>query len=183
MAPSEIEEQKQGENDEKDDLLESTLEALPTLLKKRQKDLVEREKELEKQIAAFEKEKTIVCGAAAPSDVLHLNVGGTKMAVLRRTLTSVPGSMLSSKFSGRWDDSMDRDREGNIFIDQPFPIFELMVNYLRAKACQTPNAPPLTSPNFKTITSATKDVTNADFLRMVEYYGMVLGTHPVQIVH
>jgi hypothetical protein len=33
MAPSEIEEQKHGENDEKHDLLENTLEALPTLLK------------------------------------------------------------------------------------------------------------------------------------------------------
>jgi hypothetical protein len=177
MAPSEIEEQKRGEDDEKDDLLESTLEALPTLLKKRQKDLVEREQALDKQIAAFEKEKTTICGNAAPSDVLHLNVGGTKMAVLRRTLTSIPGSMLASKFSGRWDESMERDRDGNIFIDQPFPVFELMVNYLRAKACQTPNAPPLTSPNFDDIKSVTKE----DFLRMVEYYAMVVGIHPVRI--
>jgi hypothetical protein len=183
MAPSEIDEQKhveddeKGKGDEKDDLLESTLEALPNLLKKRQKELVERERALEKQIAAFEKEKTTICGDAAPNDVLHLNVGGTKMAVLRRTLTSVPGSMLASKFSGRWDDSMERDREGNFFIDQPFPVFELMVNYLRAKACQTPDAPPLTSPNFTTVTS----VTQADFRRIVEYYGMTLGIHPAKI--
>jgi hypothetical protein len=184
MAPSEIEEQQYDDNDEnakvdeKDDLLESTLEALPALLKKRKKELVEGERALEKQIAAFEKEKTVVCGAAAPGDVLHLNVGGTKTAVLRRTLTSIPGSMLASKFSGRWDESMERDREGDIFIDQPFPVFELMVNYLRAKACQTPNAPPLTSPNFNKITSVTK----VDFHRMVEYYGMTLGIHPVKIV-
>jgi hypothetical protein len=183
MAPSEIEEQKHvedeenGKDDDKDDLLESTLEALPNLLKKRQKDLVERERALEKQIAAFEKEKKTVCGDAAPNDVLHLNVGGTKMAVLRRTLTSVPGSMLASKFSGRWDDSMERDREGNFFVDQPFPVFELMVNYLRAKACQTPDAPPLKSPHLTTATSVTK----ADFLRMVEYYGMTLGIHPAKI--
>lgn len=183
MAPSEIEEQRLGDDDEiskdgeKDDLLESTLEALPMLLKKRQKDLVEGERALKKAIHSFETEKTIVCGNAAPSDVLHLNVGGTKMAVLRRTLTSIPGSMLASKFSGRWDESMERDRDGTFFIDQPFPVFELMVDYLRAKACQTPNAPPLTSPNFRTITSATE----ADFLRMVEYYGMVLGLYPVKI--
>ena len=189
MAPSEIEEQKHceddengddgenGKDDEQEDLLESTLQALPTLLKKRQKELVEGERALKKAMLSFEKEKTVVCGNAAPSDVLHLNVGGTKMAVLRRTLTSIPGSMLASKFSGRWDESMECDREGNIFIDQPFPLFELMVNYLRAKACQTPNAPPLTSPNFEAITSVTK----ADFLRMVEYYGMMLGIHPVRI--
>jgi hypothetical protein len=85
--------------------------------------------------------------------------------------------MLASKFSGRWDESMERDREGNFFIDQPFPVFELMVNYLRAKVCQTPNAPPLTSPDFTTITSVSK----ADFLRMLEYYGMTLGIYPVKI--
>jgi hypothetical protein len=143
MAPSEIGVQKHREDEEKNDLLESTLEALSNMLKKRLKYLVEHE------FAAFENEKTAVCGDAAPNDVLHLNVGGTKMAVLRRTLTSIPGSMLASKFSGRWDESMERDREGNFFIDQPFPVFELMVNYLRAKACQTPNAPPLTSPDFR----------------------------------
>jgi hypothetical protein len=159
-----------------EDLLESTLMALPTLLKKRQKDLVERERALEEAVAAFQKEKTTVCGDASPSDVLHLNVGGTKIQVLRRTLTSVPGSMLTSKFSGRWDESMERDRDGNLFIDQPFPVFELMVTYLRAKACQTPNAPPLKSPNFNNST-----VRKEDFLRMLEYYGMVLGIHPVKI--
>jgi hypothetical protein len=78
--------------------------------------------------------------------------------------------MLASKFSGRWDESMERDKEGNFFIDQEFPIFEVMVNYLRAKACQTPNAPPLTSPGV-----------SSNFLRMVEYYGMTLGIHPAKI--
>jgi hypothetical protein len=34
---------------------------------------------------AFEKDKSTVCGNASPSDVIHLNVGGTKMAVLRRS--------------------------------------------------------------------------------------------------
>jgi hypothetical protein len=49
MAPSEIEEQRHGDDDEngkddeQDDLLESALEALPTLLKKRKKVLVEGE--------------------------------------------------------------------------------------------------------------------------------------------
>ena len=52
------------------------------------------------------------------SEVLHLNVGGDLTAVLRRTLTSVEGSMLASRFSGRWDDSLERDRDGNFFIDQ-----------------------------------------------------------------
>ena len=26
--------------------------------------------------------------------------------------------MLAAKFSGRWDDSFEKDRDGNIFVDQ-----------------------------------------------------------------
>jgi hypothetical protein len=54
-----------------------------------------------------------------PGDVLRFNVGGARIDVLRRTLTSVEGSMLAAKFSGRWDDSLEKDADGNFFIDQP----------------------------------------------------------------
>jgi hypothetical protein len=27
--------------------------------------------------------------------------------------------MLAAKFSGRWDDSLEKDADGNFFIDQP----------------------------------------------------------------
>jgi hypothetical protein len=138
------EDEQSGDNEEKDDTLESddteeedesSQSALEALVKKRKKDLVEGERALKKAMLQkrekvlaggeralqkatlrFEKEKTTVCGDAAPSDVLHLNIGGTKMTVLRRTLTSVPGSMLASKFSGRFDESMERDREGTFSL-------------------------------------------------------------------
>jgi hypothetical protein len=42
-----------------------------------------------------------------------------RIDVLCRTLTSVEGSMLAAKFSGRWDDSLEKDADGNFFIDQP----------------------------------------------------------------
>lgn len=101
-----------------------------------------------------------------PCDVLHLNVGGHVTAVLRRTLTSVEGSMLASRFSGRWDDSIEKDRDGNFFIDQPYELFEPMINYLRAKACETALAPPVTSPEFHS------EEKRRDFVRMVEYFGI-----------
>ena len=63
-----------------------------------------------------------------PSDVLRLNVGGTCIDVLRRTLTSVEGSMLATRFSGRWDDSLEKDADGNFFIDQPIELFLPLVN-------------------------------------------------------
>ena len=110
-----------------------------------------------------------------PSDVLHLNVGGTLTAVLRRTLTSIEGSMLASRFSGRWDDSLEKDRDGNFFIDQPIELFQPMIDYLRAKACETALAPPVTSPEFDDVRKL------KDFVRMVEYFGMTAGIYPTEL--
>lgn len=111
-------------------------------------------------------------GDLSPCDVLHLNVGGTLTAVLRRTLTSVEGSLLASRFSGRWDESIEKDRDGNYFIDQPIELFLPMINYLRAKNCETTLAPPVTSPEFDS------EEKRHDFVRMVEYYGMTSGIFP-----
>lgn len=108
----------------------------------------------------------------SPNDVLHLNIGGTITAVLRRTLTSVEGSMLASRFSGRWDDSLEKDRHGNFFIDQSIELVQPMINYLRAKSCETALAPPVTSPEFES------EEMRRDFIRMVEYFGMTPGIYP-----
>jgi hypothetical protein len=181
------------------DLIEGERALKRAMLKKREKELAEGERALQNATLRLEKEKSKVYGNAAPSDVLHLNVGGTKMAVLRSTLTSVSGSMLASKFSGRWDDSIPRDREGNFFIDQRFSVFELMVNHLRAKACQAPNAPSLEPPHFTNVSNyinryGEKDyhrstasvatpssVTELEFLRMVLHYEMVLGIYAAKL--
>ena len=106
-----------------------------------------------------------------PSDVLQLNVGGkTDIAVLRRTLTMMEGSMLARRFGGKYDDILEKDRDGNIFVDQPPELFLQMIHYLRCKACETPRSsrtepPPATD----------------DFVRMVEYYGMSLCVYPVDV--
>lgn len=52
-----------------------------------------------------------------PADVLTLNFGGTKIQVLRKTLTQYDKSMFAAHFSGRWDDSIEKDAEGSFFID------------------------------------------------------------------
>jgi hypothetical protein len=57
--------------------------------------------------------------------------------------------MLAAKFSGRWDDSLEKDADGNFFIDQPIEWFQPMIDYLRSAACLTPNAPAIDSPFFK----------------------------------
>jgi hypothetical protein len=130
------------------DDIDKTLAGLADLLKKKQLALAEKEHELERKSAALERDKSSFLMDKSPSDVLHLNVGGTCIAVLRRTLTSVEDSMLASRFSGRWDDSLEKDRDGNFFIDQPIELFLPMVNYLRAKTCVTPLGPPVKSPHL-----------------------------------
>jgi len=154
--------------------IENALASLSTLLRKRQEELVEREAELIKAQEKFEVERTGCYGDTAPSDVLHLNVGGKKIAVLRRTLTSVEGSMLASRFSGRWDDSIEKDENGHYFIDQEFDLFEAMINYLRHRSNETEKYP-VESPLFDTTRR------NVDFYRMVEYYGMTQGTFPSEL--
>lgn len=149
--------------------IDKALADLNGLLKKRQLDLQQRERELDKKTAALKKDCSSFLMDKSPSDVLHLNVGGALIAVLRRTLTSVEDSMLSSRFSGRWDDMLEKDRDGNFFIDQPVELFLPMVNYLRAKSCETPLSHPVKSPQLKSYDD------RQDFYRMVEYFGMTLG--------
>jgi hypothetical protein len=161
--------------------IEKLLESLSGLLSKREKSLDERERELETATQGFEREKTdLGCGNYQPSDVLHINVGGTVMAVLRRTITSVEGSMLASRFSGRWDDSIEKDRDGNFFVDQPFELFLPMINYLRYKACDTPLTNPVWSPEQDVFGDSNYKQYDA-FKRMVEYYGMTPGIYPTPI--
>jgi len=158
-------------NAEKSDSLESVLSNLPDLIRQRVKQLEEREREAEELKRVIEQENPCL---GHPSDVLHLNVGGTRIDVLRRTLTSVEGSMLASRFSGRWDDSLEKDADGNFFIDQPIELFLPMVNYLRARACMTPRVPFVKSPKVS-------GELYTDFMGMLEYYGMTLGVYPFEI--
>lgn len=74
-------------------------------------------------------------------DVLILNVGGEKlMQVTRRMLTCVADSKLAVTYSGRWDDSLSRDKDGNIFVDFKPELFIPLVNFL-----QLVNASPSTT--------------------------------------
>ena len=69
------------------------------MIASKEKALKEREEELEHRSRRFDQEFP---DAGNDRDVLHLNVGGaTNVAVLRRTLTHFPHSMLAARFSGR----------------------------------------------------------------------------------
>jgi hypothetical protein len=178
--------------------LDETLANLTLTLKLKQQQLQEKEHQLQIAADQLERDRVQMFGDAdannidssgidnndnkqkkkkkcSGSDVLHLNVGGTVIAVLRRTLTSVDGSMLASRFSGRWDDSLEKDKDGNFFIDQPIELFLPMINFLRAKSCETPLGPPLQHHHIKDYE------TRQDYYRMVEYFQMTPGIFPCVI--
>ena len=114
------------------------------------------------------------------SDVLCLNVGGAKTTVLRRLLTSFPESMLARRFSGRWDDSIERDGEGNIFVDQDASLFFPMISHLRNMVMWDGRPPGIpTTPRIPQNGSNT----HRDYHRMVDYYGLTDALYPTELVY
>lgn len=162
-----------------DDALSSLTEAFEQRekeLNEREEKLREDEEKLREDEERFKAERTLAYGETTPSDVLHLNVGGTKTTVLRRTLTVIPGSMLASKFSGRWDEGLEKDKDGDFFIDQDFSLFSILLNYLRNRANGDANFP-FESPKL----SEDQYERRFDLFRMVDYYGMTDGMYPTKL--
>ncbi|GFR44330.1 hypothetical protein Agub_g5545, partial [Astrephomene gubernaculifera] len=67
------------------------------------------------------------------SDLISLNVGGTCLATTRRTLTLLPDSLLGTMFSGAWDEHLQRDECGRVFLDYDPSLFRSLLNWLRAQ--------------------------------------------------
>jgi hypothetical protein len=118
-------------------------------------------------------DNTDPCG----KDVLHLNVGGSKqIAVLRSTLTFVEGSMLAARFSGRWDDGLEKDRDGNVFIDQPPDLFIPMIDFLQCKTKETLQHLNVSFPTVDDFGGSFDRFKK--FANMVEFYGMTTAVLP-----
>ena len=150
---------------------DDALSALTDVLSAWERDLEAREEQLRKDRQEFNRDRHAAYGDAAPGDVLHLNIGGTSATVLRRTLMAIPGSMLASRFSGRWDDSIEKDEHGHFFIDQEYSLFRHVIKYLRNKS----------NGDERFAVSSPKLVADEreDFYRMVDYYGLTNGLYPV----
>jgi hypothetical protein len=113
------------------------------------------------------------------NDVIHINIGGqTVMAIQRKILTSVEGSLLASIFSGRWDESIPKDKGGNFLIDFPFDLLLPMIDYLRMKTIETSHDIIL-SPSVDDFGGRSKKFN--EFILLMEYYGMTHGIFPTEI--
>jgi len=153
---------------------DAVLEALDTAraeLEERETNLEQREEALRKAIEGVEHEKQLMAGRK-PSDVLPINIGGTKLAVLRSTLCQYESSLLAAKFSGRWDDSVAKDADGAFFIDQPIELMLPLINYLRDKAIAAPDVALDLPCNTNAAGETLATHKQARFMRLVEYFGM-----------
>ena len=105
------------------------------------------------------------------SDVLKLNIGGEKtVETLRSTLTFATGSKLAEMFSGRWDKSLPKSKDGNFFIDREPELFLPLLRFLRDLSSMVPddakNPLPPSTPSF------TNPSDEASFRRMVDSYNL-----------
>ncbi|XP_026829835.1 BTB/POZ domain-containing protein KCTD3 [Ooceraea biroi] len=65
------------------------------------------------------------------SDIVHLNVGGTRFFTSRQTLSWIQDSFFTALLSNRIDSH--KDESGALFIDRDPKLFSIILNYLRAK--------------------------------------------------
>ena len=75
------------------------------------------------------------------NDIIHLNIGGQELTTKRSTLCQVENSLLATMFSGRWEESLERDQDGTVFLDFNPQYFVLILDYLRAKTIAPPGKP------------------------------------------
>eukprot|EP00210_Caulerpa_lentillifera_P002716 g2596.t1 len=65
-------------------------------------------------------------------DLVYLNVGGRIITTKRGALRMVEGSVLDLMFNGRWEDRIERDSEGRVFLDYDPELFTVILRYLSA---------------------------------------------------
>lgn len=140
-----------------------------TALEEWTKELEEREAKLSEARTAFEVEqRRMTSDFVKPEDIIPINMGGEKTIKVKRSLlTQVEGSYLASMFSGRWEEQITRDSEGNIFVDESPEVFMSLIEWLRARRYATEEDPatPATMPQID------KKYEKA-WVQMMEYYGL-----------
>ena len=127
---------------EGEDLM-TKFDAMTKRFKKEFEEIIEGERtKMKAEVDAYNVEKERMKAVlVSDSDIIHLNVGGQKITTKRSTLCQVEGSLLASMFSGRWEDGLERDKDGCIFFDFNPQYFVLILDCLRAKKIETPENP------------------------------------------
>jgi hypothetical protein len=139
-------------NDIQSTTRQSIAQKVAAEIEKIEKDLEEEENQLEKDRKKFEEEKQI-SKMINSTDVFIFNVGGEIMMTTRETLTRIPKSIFSLAFNGRWEHKLQRDKEGNIFLDFNPILFRHLLDQLQIieNNIHPPSEPSLVEPFKKMI--------------------------------
>lgn len=76
------------------------------------------------------------------TDRIKLNVGGERVTTTRETLTFFSATRLAALFSGRWENKLQRDRKGRIFLDVNPTVFKKLVDFHQFAKIASPDDPP-----------------------------------------
>ena len=99
-------------------------------LRQKHDELKKDQKQLEVDREKFNNEKELN-QAIYESDVIHLNIGGEMIATTRQTLISLPKSLFSILFNGRWEQRLHHDDHANIFLDFNPTVFRHLLDQLQ----------------------------------------------------
>ena len=119
-----------------DDDLDKIVKEIRNKFDKLEKD----QKQLEVEREKFSNEKELN-QAIYESDVIHLNVGGEIIATTRQTLISLPKSLFSILFNGRWEQRLHHDDHENILLDFNPIVFRHLLDQLQLNEGETISPP------------------------------------------
>jgi len=75
-------------------------------------------------------------------DVIEINAGGKIIAARRCTLCQLKGTRLEALFCGRWEQKLQRDSNGRIFLDINSDLFQVIVDWLNLLSISPEDDPP-----------------------------------------
>jgi len=108
-----------------------------------EQELLERAQEVTRLREELEDEKvTMMKLGTCGNDLVGLNFGGERVVTVKRSLLlQFPGSMLAAMFSGRHEERLERDKDGNVFFDYSPTIMVPLIDYLRLHRDSAENQP------------------------------------------
>eukprot|EP00929_Paragymnodinium_shiwhaense_P091196 TRINITY_DN51227_c0_g1_i1.p1 TRINITY_DN51227_c0_g1~~TRINITY_DN51227_c0_g1_i1.p1 ORF type:complete len:347 (-),score=101.84 TRINITY_DN51227_c0_g1_i1:140-1180(-) len=109
-------------------------------VKRQQEEVVKEAEEVKLAREKLEDEKARMqkTGIGA-SDLVGLNFGGQEVVTVKRSLLlQCEDSFLAAMFSGRHEDTLDRDSQGNVFLDYSPSVMLPLIEYLRLKRDAAP---------------------------------------------
>ena len=109
-------------------------------------------------------------------DIIEIDAGGRIIRAFRSTLTLAADTVFAYMFSGRWDESLKRDSNGRVFLDEDYELIEIIVNFLRLKKREVPSKP-VQSPMVR-------KEKEESFISLLDYWGLTNFFFPssVQVV-